>query len=133
MHAGKVRSIGVSNFTRDNIEEVLHTANIPPAVNEIEAHPYLQQPALMEYLKQKNILVVAYSPRGNPFYSAPPVVEDPTVQEIATRLEKNPYQLLLSWAVQRGTAVLAKSVNPEHIETNFQGWLGPDSETCKTD
>jgi L-glyceraldehyde reductase len=51
--AGKLRSIGVSNFTQDKIDELLKTAKVPPAVNQIEAHPYLQQPGLHKYLKEK--------------------------------------------------------------------------------
>ncbi|EAU34451.1 hypothetical protein ATEG_05382 [Aspergillus terreus NIH2624] len=121
--AGKVRSIGVSNFTIEKIEELLKTARIPPAVNQIEAHPYLQQPALHKYLKEKvtNILSVAYSPLGNNIYNAPRVVDDPTVKEIAQKLNKDPAALLISWAVQRGTSVLPKSVTPSRIESNFQG------------
>lgn len=69
--AGKIRSIGVSNFTIEKLEELLKTAEIPPAVNQIEAHPYLQQPKLTQYSKDKNILTVAYSPLGNNIYNAP--------------------------------------------------------------
>ncbi|GAB1217730.1 hypothetical protein ATERTT37_006971 [Aspergillus terreus] len=126
--AGKVRSIGVSNFTIEKIEELLKTARIPPAVNQIEAHPYLQQPALHKYLKEKNILSVAYSPLGNNIYNAPRVVDDPTVKEIAQKLNKDPAALLISWAVQRGTSVLPKSVTPSRIESNFQDFVIPDAE-----
>jgi L-glyceraldehyde reductase len=155
--AGKVRSIGVSNFTIEKIEELLKTARIPPAVNQIEAHPYLQQPALHNYLKEKvtvrhqqimaRILTLTRtsfrwptarwatiftthlgttsSPRHlssqtNTLYS---VVDDPTVKEIAQKLNKDPAALLISWAVQRGTSVLPKSVTPSRIESNFQGML----------
>lgn len=69
--AGKIRSIGVSNFTIEKLEELLKTAEIHPAVNQIEAHPYLQQPKLTQYSKDKNILTVAYSPLGNNIYNAP--------------------------------------------------------------
>jgi L-glyceraldehyde reductase len=66
--AGKIRSIGVSNFTSDKLDDLLKVARIPPAVNQIEAHPYLQQPELTQYSKDKNILTVAYSPLGNNIY-----------------------------------------------------------------
>ncbi|GJP87682.1 aldo-keto reductase [Aspergillus niger] len=126
---GKVRSIGVSNFTVEKVEELLKTATIPPAANQIEAHPYLLQPKLTEYLKAKNILPVAYSPLGNNIYELPRgVIDDPQVQEIAKKLEKEPAQLLISWAVQRGTAVLPKSVTPSRIESNFQDFIIPDAE-----
>lgn len=153
--AGKVRSIGVSNFTIEKIEELLKTARIPPAVNQIEAHPYLQQPALHKYLKEKvtvwhqqimacilTLIRTSFqwptarwatiftthlgttssprplSSRTNTLYS---VVDDPTVKEIAQKLNKDPAALLISWAVQRGTSVLPKSVTPSRIESNFQG------------
>ncbi|KAL4966247.1 NADP-dependent oxidoreductase domain-containing protein [Aspergillus stella-maris] len=126
--AGKIRSIGVSNFTVEKLEELLKTAEIPPAVNQIEAHPYLQQAKLTQYSKDKNILTVAYSPLGNNIYNAPRVVDDPIVQEIAADLQKDPAAVLISWAVQRGTAVLPKSVTTSRIESNFQDFVIPDSE-----
>ncbi|KAE8152646.1 NADP-dependent oxidoreductase domain-containing protein [Aspergillus avenaceus] len=125
---GKVRSIGVSNFTKDKIEDLLKTAEIPPAVNQIEAHPYLQQADLHKYLKEKDILSVAYSPLGNNIYEAPRVVDDSGVKEIANKLGKDPAALLISWAVQRGTSVLPKSVTPSRIESNFQDFIIPDAE-----
>ncbi|KAL2823660.1 NADP-dependent oxidoreductase domain-containing protein [Aspergillus cavernicola] len=125
---GKIRSIGVSNFTLESLEELLKTAEIPPAVNQIEAHPYLQQPKLTQYSKDKNILTVAYSPLGNNIYDAPRVVDDPIVKEIASDLDKDPAAVLISWAVQRGTAVLPKSVTPSRIGSNFQDFVIPDSK-----
>ncbi|PYH92322.1 aldo-keto reductase [Aspergillus ellipticus CBS 707.79] len=126
--SGKVRSIGVSNFTIEKVDELLKTARIPPAANQIEAHPYLLQPKLTRYLKDKNILPVAYSPLGNNIYELPRVVDDPKVKEIAQKLNKDPAQVLISWAVQRGTAVLPKSVTPSRIESNFQDFVLPDAE-----
>ncbi|KAL4913419.1 NADP-dependent oxidoreductase domain-containing protein [Aspergillus aurantiobrunneus] len=126
---GKIRSIGVSNFTVKKLEELLKTAKITPAVNQIEAHPYLQQPALTQYAKDKNILTVAYSPLGNNIYNAPRVVDDPIVKDIASGLKKDPAAVLISWAVQRGTAVLPKSVTPSRIESNFQDFVIPDAES----
>lgn len=128
VRAGKIRSIGVSNFTVGKLQELLQTAEIPPAVNQIEAHPYLQQPALFQFLKEKNILPVAYSPLGNNIYNLPRVVDDPTVREIAGKLQKDPAALLISWAVQRGSSVLPKSVTPSRIESNFQVFTIPDAE-----
>lgn len=68
---GKIRSIGISNFTIAATKELLKTAKIPPAANQIEAHPYLLQPGLFSYLKEQNILPVAYSPLGNNIYDLP--------------------------------------------------------------
>ncbi|OJJ00547.1 hypothetical protein ASPVEDRAFT_575649 [Aspergillus versicolor CBS 583.65] len=123
---GKVRSIGVSNFTRERIEELLKTAKLPPAVNQIEAHPYLQQRELLEWSKEKGILVTGYSPLGNNIYNIPRTVDDPLVIEIAKSLNKTPAQVLVSWAIQRGTVVLPKSVTPERIQSNFQDFVLPE-------
>ncbi|CEN61805.1 Putative Aldo/keto reductase family protein [Aspergillus calidoustus] len=126
--AGKIRSIGVSNFTSDKLDDLLKVARIPPAVNQIEAHPYLQQPELTQYSKDKNILTVAYSPLGNNIYGVARVVDDPLVIDIANKLGKDPAAVLISWAVQRGTVVLPKSVTPARIESNFQDFIIPDAE-----
>ncbi|KAK5189437.1 hypothetical protein LTR92_010637 [Exophiala xenobiotica] len=126
--AGKVKSIGVSNFTIDKVEELLKTAKIPPAVNQIEAHPWLQQPKLFDYLKSKNILVEAYSPLGNNIYDHSRVIDDPAIQAMAKQLNVDAGQMLISWAVQRGTVVLPKSVTPLRIESNFKGFVLPDAE-----
>ncbi|RAL59821.1 hypothetical protein DID88_000450 [Monilinia fructigena] len=123
---GKIRSIGVSNFTRKKVETLLETATIPPAVNQIEAHPYLQQPELFKWLKSQNIAVAAYSPLGNNIYNLPRAVDDPTVVSLAKGLGKQPAQLLISWAVQRGTIVLPKSITPERIKDNFQDFELPE-------
>ncbi|KAL2802524.1 NADP-dependent oxidoreductase domain-containing protein [Aspergillus granulosus] len=125
---GKIRSIGVSNFTSEKLDDLLKVARIPPAVNQIEAHPYLQQPGLTQYSKDKNILTVAYSPLGNNIYGIARVVDDPLVIDIAKRLGKDPAAVLISWAVQRGTVVLPKSVTPSRIESNFQDFIIPEAE-----
>ncbi|OJK00085.1 hypothetical protein ASPACDRAFT_1868529 [Aspergillus aculeatus ATCC 16872] len=123
---GKIRSIGVSNFTREKIEELLKTAKIPPAVNQIEAHPYLQQRDLLEWSKQQGIVVEGYSPLGNNIYNIPRAVDDALVIETAKKLGKTPAQVLISWAVQRGTVVLPKSVTPERIQSNFEDFVLPE-------
>ncbi|KAJ5708309.1 hypothetical protein N7488_008110 [Penicillium malachiteum] len=126
--AGKIRSLGISNFTLDATKKLLETAKIPPAVNQIEAHPYLLQPELTKYLIDNDILPVAYSPLGNNIFNKPRVVDDPIVVEIAKKLNKDPAQVLISWAVQRGSAVLPKSVTPSRIESNFSDFIIPDAE-----
>ncbi|KAL5334811.1 Aldo/keto reductase [Aspergillus crustosus] len=123
---GKVRSIGVSNFTQETIEELLKTAKITPAVNQIEAHPYLQQRELLGWSKEKGIVLTGYSPLGNNIYNIPRAVDDPVVLETAEALGKTPAQVLISWAVQRGTVVLPKSVTPERIRSNFEDFVLPD-------
>ncbi|KAK0125892.1 hypothetical protein ONS95_007517 [Cadophora gregata] len=122
---GKAWSIGVSNFTQAKMESLLKSANIPPAVNQIEAHAYLQQPKLLQWMKDNNIVAAAYSPLGNNIYNLPRAVDDPTVISLAKELGKEPAQLLISWAVQRGTVVLPKSVTASRIKDNFQDFELP--------
>lgn len=117
---GKVRTIGVSNFTRGHIEELWKTAEIRPAVNQIEAHPYLQQPAFLKWQQDNGIVVQAYSPMGNNIYNKPRAIDDPKVIELAKTLGQEPAQVLISWAVQRGTVVLPKSVTPKRIQKNLE-------------
>ncbi|KAF8459707.1 NADP-dependent oxidoreductase domain-containing protein [Kalaharituber pfeilii] len=117
---GKVRAIGVSNFNKRRLEELLRTAKIVPAVNQIEAHPYLQQPELMAYLKDRGIHVTAYSPLGNNIYGKARVMDDERVKKVADKVGKSVAQTLIAWAVKRGTSVAPKSVNKERIESNFQ-------------
>jgi len=122
---GKAKSIGVSNFTKEKIEALLKTAKIAPAVNQIEAHPYLQQRDLLDWSKKMNIIVEGYSPLGNNIYNLPRTVDDAVVIEIANSLNKTPAQVLISWAVQRGTVVLPKSVTKERIISNFRDFELP--------
>ncbi|KAJ5895191.1 hypothetical protein N7495_006882 [Penicillium taxi] len=124
--AGKIRSIGISNFTIQATKDLLKTAKIPPAADQIEAHPYLLQPELLAFLKENNILPVAYSPLGNNVFNLPRVIDDPKVVEIAKNINRDPATLLISWAIQRGFAVLPKSVTPSRIESNFQDFVIPE-------
>lgn len=101
------------------------SAEIKPAVNQIEAHPYLQQPELLEWSKQQDILITAYSPSGNNIYNLPKALDDPEVAAIAKEVGRQPAQVLIQWAVQRGTVVLPKSVTPSRIEENFQDFELP--------
>ncbi|GIZ49753.1 hypothetical protein CKM354_001278000 [Cercospora kikuchii] len=117
---GKTRAIGVSNFSIRLLEDLLSKSKVVPAVNQIEAHPYLQQPDLLKYCKQNGILVQAYSPLGNNETNSPRCIDDPRVQALAKKAGLDVGQLLVSWAVQRGTVVLPKSVTKSRIESNFK-------------
>ena len=120
LDTGKVKAIGVSNFNVRRLDELLKTCKIIPAVNQIEAHPYLQQPNLLYYCKTKGIVVEAYSPFGNNETNSPRTIDDPKVQALATKAGLDVGQLLASWAVQRGTVVLPKSVTKHRIESNLK-------------
>ena len=130
---GKVRAIGVSNFTIKRIEDLLPKANIVPAVNQIEAHPYLQQPELVKYCQSKGIHIEAYSPLGNNQTGEPRAVDDDVVAELSSKTGLSGAQLLLSWGVQRGTVVLSKSVTPSRIEANLKVQELPKEVFAKLD
>lgn len=120
LETGKVRAIGVSNFTINRLNDLMSKTKVVPAVNQIEAHPYLQQRELFDFCKSKNILIEAYSPLGNNQTGEPRTVDDPLVGVVGQRLGMDGGQLLASWGIQRGTVVLPKSVTPHRIKSNLQ-------------
>ncbi|NEQ45533.1 MAG: aldo/keto reductase [Leptolyngbya sp. SIOISBB] len=123
---GLTRQIGVSNFSIQKLKSLLENADIPPAMNQVELHPYLQQTELLPFAQEHNIFLTAYSPLGSSDRPAalkaqdePILLEDPTLLEIADKHHVTPAQVLIRWAIQRGTAVIPKSVNPARIEQNL--------------
>lgn len=133
LKTGKTRAIGVSNFNIRRLEDLMSKSTIVPAVNQIEAHPYLQQPELFDFCKKKGIQLVAYSPLGNNQTGEPRTVDDAKVREIAKKLGKDPGQVLVSWGVQRGSIVLPKSVTASRIESNFQDFVIPPEYMSELD
>lgn len=115
----KVRAIGVSNFSITNLKKLLDAASttVVPAANQVEMHPLLPQPKLLEFCKDKGILVEAYSPLGS---TDSPLLKDEVVLEVAEANGVSAGTVLISWAIWRGTAVLPKSVTPSRIVSNFQ-------------
>lgn len=87
---GKTKAIGVSYFTIKRLESLLQQVNTVPAENQVEAHPYLQQPKLLEYCHSKGIRVQAYSALGNNQTGEPRNVDDPLVHEVAKELQMDP-------------------------------------------
>ncbi|KAL4871928.1 hypothetical protein BDV12DRAFT_13660 [Aspergillus spectabilis] len=111
----KVKAIGVSNYSKRYLEELLPQVKIVPAVNQIENHPALPQQEIVDFSKEKGILITAYSPlgsTGSPLFSAEAIVT------VAERKGVSPAIVLLSWHLARGSSVLAKSVTPSRIEEN---------------
>ncbi|EIN06436.1 Aldo/keto reductase [Punctularia strigosozonata HHB-11173 SS5] len=117
---GKVKHIGVSNFTKEHIQGIIDATGVVPAANQIEAHPYLPQDELLAYCKEKGIHVTAYSPLGNNLVGRPKLTELPAIQEIAKELSATPAQVLVAWGVYRGYSVIPKSVQEERIVSNFR-------------
>jgi L-glyceraldehyde reductase len=130
---GKVKSIGVSNFSIENLERILKIATIKPAVNQIEAHPYLLQPELHEFHQKNNIVPTAYSPLGNNVYGLPRVIDDSKVIAIAESIGKPTANTLVSYLAQKGFVVLPKSVTPSRIKTNFEDFILPEEAVKKLD
>ena len=119
---GAVRAIGVSNFMADHLEQLLATATIVPAVNQIELHPYFSQPQVRAADATHGILDQAWSPIGGiTVYrgSGASVLEDPAVTGLASAHGKTPAQVLLRWHLQNGRSAIPKSTNPARIVENF--------------
>ncbi len=111
---GKVRSIGVSNFMIDDLEEARKVTEVPIAVNQVKYHPYHNQQELLDYCKEHDIVVTAYSPFGNGS-----LIGDATLNRIAEKYDKSMPQVVLNWLVTKGMVVIPKSRNPDHIEANM--------------
>lgn len=123
---GKTRHIGVSNFSSKKVEDLVQASEVKPAVNQVELHPYLQQRTLIEACQRLGVVMTAYSPLGSKERPSvmkqegePIVLEDPTILEIASRHQASPAQVLIAWALGRGTSVIPKSTKAHRIEENF--------------
>jgi diketogulonate reductase-like aldo/keto reductase len=110
---GKARAIGVSNYTVRHLEELLGQAKEPPAVNQVELHPFLQQPALLGFCREHGIVVEAYAPLVKAQR-----MDHPVLRRLAKKHGATPAQILVRWALQLGVVVLPKSVRRERIEEN---------------
>ncbi|KAL4750386.1 hypothetical protein BDW72DRAFT_176104 [Aspergillus terricola var. indicus] len=111
----KVKAIGVSNYSKRYLEELLPQVKIVPAVNQIENHPALPQQEIVDLCKEKGILITAYSPLGS---TGSPLFKAEAIAAVAERRGVTPASVLLSWHLARGASVLAKSVTPSRIEEN---------------
>ncbi len=111
---GRAKSIGVSNYTTRHLEELLSECSVPPAVNQVELHVYLQQPELVDFCKKHNILIEAYSPLAHG-----EGLDNPKLVEIAEKYDKTPAQIMIRWCIDIDTVPLPKSVTPVRIKSNF--------------
>lgn len=120
---GKARAIGVSNWTIPGLQQLLSFAEVPPAVNQIEIHPFLPNTALVDFCFQHNIMPAAYSPLGSQNQvpsTGEKVRTNKTLNEVAERSGNTLAQVLLAWGLRRGYVVLPKSSTPERIQSNWQ-------------
>src|SRR5271167_3263250 len=120
---GKVRAIGVSNFMVEHLTTLLDDAKVMPAVNQIECHPYFQQPGVHAFNADRGILTQAWSPIGGiTFYrngSHGSTLDDPVIGDIARTHAKTPAQVMLRWGLQQGRSVIPKSTKPSRIAENI--------------
>lgn len=115
LKTGKVKAIGVCNYSKRYLEELVPKVDIVPAVNQIENHPLLPQQEIVDYCKEKGIHITAYSPLGS---TGSPLMQDPHVVKLAEQKSTTPGSILLSYHIARGSSVLAKSVTPSRIDEN---------------
>eukprot|EP00904_Undaria_pinnatifida_P001850 jgi/Undpi1/11666/HiC_scaffold_36.g13961.m1 len=116
--SGLAKSIGVSNFSKEELAYIMKEATIMPSVLQVEIHPYLNNKDLLDWCKENNIHVTAYAPLGNVNPEFASALEDPAIAEIASRLSKTPAQIIIRWHLQRGVTVIPKSVTPARILAN---------------
>jgi diketogulonate reductase-like aldo/keto reductase len=115
---GKCKAIGLSDVSLDQVKEIFEAGRIKPAVVHVEAHPYLPQLDLLDYCRRHGIVLQAFAALGHS--SEPKLLDDPVITAIAKRVNKTPAQVLLAWAIQRGTALLTTSKTTSRIKENFE-------------
>jgi len=129
--AGKLKAVGVSNYTSRHIHDLIAHSTVTPAVNQVEFHPhYRQAEDLLNLCAREGILLQAYSSLGGNSTSS--VLEDPQVKEVAGKVGASPAQVVLRWALQMGFAIIPKSVNPERIKENAQLSFELEKEDLET-
>ena len=114
---GKCRAIGLSDIGLDELLPLYESARIKPAAVQVESHPYLPETDLLEFCKQRGVVFLAFAPLGHGM--RPGLLEDPVISAIAARIGKTPAQVLLAWAVQRGTALLTTPKTAARAKENF--------------
>lgn len=131
---GLVKHIGVCNFNVSLLTDLLATSRIKPSVLQIEAHPYLTQDYLTEFAKNAGVHVTAFSPLGSAAYvemgwtrPTEGAINEPCVAEVAKAHGRSPGQVLLQWAMQRGTSAIPKTIKPERLSENI-GIFGGEGE-----
>src|SRR5271157_4364906 len=114
---GRCKAVGLSDVSVEKAKEIVESARIKPAVVHVESHPYLPQWDLLEFCNKNGIVFQAFAALGHS--TEPKLTDDPVITSIARRVNKTPAQVLLAWAVQRGTALLTTSKTPSRIRENF--------------
>jgi glycerol 2-dehydrogenase (NADP+) len=130
---GKARTIGVSNFSITELQEVIDHAEIPISCNQIEVHPWLPQNELIAFGNKHGTLTTCYSPFAGQKEDGATLLKDDKVKALAEKNSMDVGQLLQSWAVQRGTVPLGKSATPSRIKSNLEIRKLSDEDTKALD
>lgn len=113
---GRIRAIGVCNFNSDRLVDFVMNNELPPAINQVEFHPYFQQNKAEEIMREYDVQMEAWSPLG---HGGKGILENDVLVSIGKRYGKTPAQIILRWDIERGIATIPKSVRKERIEENF--------------
>ena len=113
---GKVRSIGISNFESERLEELCEAAAIKPAVLQVECHPYYQQNELKKRIAAYGTVIESWYPIG---HGDKNLINEPVFTELGKKYGKTNVQIILRWHIQEGNIIFPKSTNPQHIRDNF--------------
>ncbi|MCD8104809.1 MAG: aldo/keto reductase [Lachnospiraceae bacterium] len=113
---GKVRAIGLSNFTIPQIQEILSICEVKPVILQTEVHPYYQEKPLKEFLSKEEIAIQAWYPLG---HGDKALIQEPVFTELAEKYGKSNAQIILRWHIQAGNVVIPGSKNPDHIKANL--------------
>ena len=113
---GKVRSIGLSNFTVEHIEKIMKMCTVKPAINQLELHPYAQRREIVKLCDKYNIKVEAWYPIG---HGDKNLLENPVFTKISKKYKKTNAQVILRWHIQKGYIIFPRSRNPIHIKENI--------------
>jgi alcohol dehydrogenase (NADP+) len=114
---GRCGAIGLSDVSLDKLAPIYESARIKPAVIQVESHPHLPESELLEFCKQRGVVLLAFAPLGHGM--RPGLLEDPVISAVAARVGKTPAQMLLAWAVQRGTALLTTPKTAARAHESF--------------
>jgi diketogulonate reductase-like aldo/keto reductase len=125
MDTGRCKAIGLADLGLEKLRGIFEASRIKPAVIQVESHPYLPEWDLLAYCKEHDIVMQAFAALGHAM--EPSLTENPVITGIAKRLNQTPAQVLLAWALQRGTSLLTTSKNPGRIKENFEVSAIPES------
>ena len=113
---GKVKAIGLSNFNKEQIQEILDTCEVKPAILQTEVHPYFQEKELKAFLNKEGMVIQAWYPLG---HGDKALISEPVFTKLAEKYGKSNAQVILRWHIQEGNIIFPKSTNHRHIKDNF--------------